>query len=124
MARILVIDDEPLILEMVQDMLEEAGHEVMTASNSHEGMARFKESPVKLVVTDLFMPEGGGLEGIQMFKTNYPEVKIIVITGIDDRIRDGVMAAAQGLGADRMFAKPLRMADLLAAIDELLAESS
>src|SRR5690348_15443806 len=62
MARILVIDDEPQVLVVVEQMLRSAGHDVVLAADGREGLRRYREGPHDLIICDLFMPELDGLE--------------------------------------------------------------
>ncbi len=123
MARILVIDDEKELRVMLREMLEQAGYEVVEAEDSKGGIERFRQAPVDLVITDLFMPKGSGLEAIQKLKADYPDVKIIAISGVDSRIRNELLARAKEGGALRVFAKPVNLKELREAIQELLGEA-
>ena len=124
MARILVIDDEKDMRVMLREMLERAGYEVIEGTGSRDGLARFERTPADLVITDLFMPQGSGVEAIQKLKADHPDVKIIAITGVDPQIRNELLARAKQGGADRVFPKPTDMQSLRDAIKELLEEAS
>ena len=64
MKKILIIDDEELILELLKKMLEEEGHQVNIAVNGEEGLEMFREDPADLVITDIVMPVKDGLKTI------------------------------------------------------------
>ena len=81
MARILVIDDDELACFTLQDILDQENHEVTVAKDGVEGAALFKAEPFPLVITDLLMPEKDGLEMITELRKDYPDIKIIAITG-------------------------------------------
>ena len=81
MARILIIDDDTRILDTYCSMLEHGGYEVVVATNGNEGIRTFKEELPDLVITDIFMPEKEGLETIRELKQDFPDVKIIAISG-------------------------------------------
>jgi len=81
MARILVIDDDIQILEMLGQTLEREGYEVVDALDGKEGMRLYREAPTDLVITDIVMPEKEGVETIMELKRDFPDVKIIAMSG-------------------------------------------
>jgi DNA-binding response OmpR family regulator len=120
MARILVIDDEPEMRTILRQILEGAGYEVVDASNSREGLSRYSEKPADLVITGLVMPEKEGIETILDLKRRFAGVKIIAISGGGHVGPDDYLSIASGLGAQKTFAKPFNIGELLKAIRELL----
>ena len=122
MARILVIDDEYPVRAMLKKVLTEAGYEVIDASNGKVGIDRYRQDPTDLVITDLFMPEKEGLETIQELKREYPEVKIIAISGGGTTTKYNFLPCARALGALRTFPKPFDVHELLKAVKGLLGE--
>ena len=117
MARILIIEDEDPIRMSLQRLLEHAGYEVDVASDGEEGIGRHRRQPADLIITDLLMPEKEGLETIQEFRRNFPQVKIIAISGAGFKY----LPMASEFGASRTFSKPLEYDELLEAIEELLS---
>jgi DNA-binding response OmpR family regulator len=118
--RILVVDDEPYIRDLVREMLSMAGYEVEIAGNGNEAMVLFENGRFDLVLTDLMMPEKEGIETIQEMKLLAPELKIIAMSG-----RGGAgsfLNVARHLGADAILAKPFDNAKLLGTIREVLGE--
>src|SRR5687767_1549944 len=81
MARILVIDDDRDVRTLVLYELEAAGHEVRAASDGAQGMALQRALAADVVVTDIFMPEKEGIETICDLNAEFPQVKIIAISG-------------------------------------------
>ena len=121
MARVLVIDDEDFIRDLLRTMLEIDGHQVIEAPNGKIGAKLFRENPTDLVVTDILMPEGDGALTIRQLKRDYPDIKIIAISGggsIADP--DTCLNVASRYGALRVFAKPFSKRELLAAVRELV----
>ena len=112
--RVLVIEDNADLRDVVRLALEAAGHEVLTATQGVEGLACLNGHPVDLVVTDLFMPEMDGIEVIAALRRQFPGVRIVAMSG-----RPGVdyLAVAKELGAARILRKPFAMDALLSAID-------
>ncbi len=123
MARILVIDDEKEICEMLSEKLESAGYEAEVAPNGKVGLTLQSKKPFDLVITDIFMPEKEGIETIRELRRDYPAVRIIAISGGYRYGPEELLEAARMLGADRTFAKPFKLNDLQEAIKELLEES-
>jgi DNA-binding response OmpR family regulator len=124
MAKILVIDDETSILLMIKKMLEKAGHEVDMALNGKEGMQLFEKNKADLLITDIIMPEKEGLETIVEMRKNYPDLKIIAISGGGRISADGYLPGAKLLGANMVFQKPLIQKELLEAVSFLLKDLS
>ncbi len=122
MPRILVIDDEARVRNMLGQALERAGYEVVAAGDGAEGMAQYRDAPVDLIITDIIMPEKEGIETIVEMRREFPDVKIIAISGGGKGHPDSYLQMARKLGADWTFAKPLIRHELLAAIRELLEE--
>jgi len=123
MRRILVIDDEEQICEMLHKKLESAGYEVGEAPNGKVGLKLFRENPFDLVITDIFMPEKEGLETIRELRKDFPELKIIAITGGYSSGPDELLNVARMLGANRTFPKPFKLKEIVETINELFAKS-
>ena len=120
MARILVIDDEKPIREMLTDILEEEGHEVTCAKDGVEGIAQYREKLHDLIITDVFMPEKSGLETILDLKDEFPQIKIIAMTGWDTKSDIDVLAMAEEWGADVVLSKPFKAGEVTNKIRVLL----
>lgn len=120
MPNILVIDDEPQVLNMLQKMLELEGYTVLTAVDGKQGLRICETSAVDLVVTDVVMPEVEGLEVIMTLKRSSPNVKIIAISGGARIQPHDYLDMAGMLGAHRTFTKPFKRQEMLDAIKELL----
>ena len=122
MANILVIDDEPLICEMLDVLLSGEGHRVATAADGRAGISQFEEDAVDVVITDIIMPEGDGLEVIQKIRDRNPQVKIIAISGGSRLGNVDLLEMARELGAVKVFSKPLDHAELVRAIKECVTK--
>jgi len=120
MARILIIDDDEQIVDMLSQTLEREGYDIATASDGDEGLDRFRENPADLIITDLIMPEKEGIEIIIELRATYPNIKIIAISGGARTAPEEYLALAKGLGAQHTFTKPVNRDELLSAIHELL----
>lgn len=122
MKSILVIDDNIYVRSLLREMLELANYDVTEAPNGEVGARLFRQAPVDLVITDIFMPEKEGLETIRELRRDFPEVKIIAISGGGSRGDLAFLPTAKKLGAHYTFAKPFEMDEMLAAVHELLDE--
>ncbi|MFW5730652.1 MAG: ATP-binding protein, partial [Desulfonatronovibrionaceae bacterium] len=122
-ARILVLDDEPDILEVTAEHLREQGYSVDTAENGQEAVDKFLEAdhkgqPFDLLITDLSIPGGlGGREVVQALKAHDPELTAVVSSGYPN---DPVMARHQEFGFAARLVKPFRMQELDRVIKKCL----
>ncbi len=122
MARILVIDDDDQVRLSLRMALEDAGYSVEEAADGKVGLRLFHQNPADLVITDLIMPEKEGIETISDLRKGSPEVKIIAISGDCNADPDSYLFTARAMGALQTFKKPINLAELLDAIEELLEE--
>lgn len=118
--RILIIDDDEQMRDLLYKTMQWAGFEVMAAENGRQGQQLFEELPADLIITDLIMPEQEGLETIRILKQNDPAVKIIAISGGGRIGPEAYLPAAKELGADRVFSKPFDIKELVTTVRELL----
>ena len=123
MARILFIDDDEQTVDLFGQILEGAGHEVIIARDGVTGIALYRKDPTDLIITDIMMPVKDGMEVISELKRDFPQVKIIAIsgTGREER-REFFFDVSRILGAKRTFEKPIDPAELLQAIRELATD--
>jgi len=104
--RILVLDDNPDILTLIEALLTDDGHDVFTLSNGNNALKTIKnESDFDLVISDIFMPEKDGFEIIKEIKKNYPDIRILCISGYSDISNEPelYLKIAKKLGADFIF---------------------
>ena len=83
MARILVIDDEPVLRFTFRHILEEEGYEVLDAEDGIEGVAVARESRPDLVITDMIMPRQQGAETVAILTREFPAMPVIAMSGAD-----------------------------------------
>lgn len=122
MARILVIDDDPILRAFAVDMLARAGHDCAEAPDGEAGLIWLGGHSADLVVTDMFMPNKDGLETVQEIKRRWPTVRTIGISaGWNDFKADDILRMAQRLGADAVTGKPLDEQTFVALAAEVLA---
>ena len=119
-ARVLVIDDEADIREVILDILGRAGYRVEVAVDGHQGLAKFDADRFDMVLTDLGMPRLSGWEVADAVKARSPETPVVLITGWGATVSDEQLAAHR---IDRLLAKPFRLQDLAASVGEVLARA-
>jgi len=120
LATILIIDDYAEIRLLLREMLEPEGYDVLEAPNAVEGMDLFRESPADVVIMDIIMPKKDGIEAIMDLKIEFPDVKIIAISGGGRIGPKNYLELARGFGASHIFDKPVKKDEILGAIKELL----
>jgi len=123
MARILVVDDEPLIRGFLRKCLENLGHEVVELGDGKHASRTHAEHPVDLMITDLFMPDRDGLQTIFELHQNSPELRIIAISGgaMDSRYSGSdMLRIASRLGACKILEKPFGIKRLQDTVKDVL----
>jgi DNA-binding NtrC family response regulator len=122
MATILIADDNVDLLHVQCEVLRYAGHEVVTATTGKEALRQARSRNFDLVITDIVMPDGDGIETIVEVRRRHPGTKIIAISG-GGRISAGdYLPVAEKLGAAGTIAKPISAGQLLALVDRVLGE--
>mgnify|MGYP005845748583 FL=1 len=116
-ARILVIDDEDSVRDILSRMLQTKGHQVVVASNGEEGIERFKSEPFDLVFTDLGMPRLSGWEVGKAIKEINPKVPIAMITGWGVELDREKMSES---GIDLIVSKPFNFDQVVALVSEAM----
>jgi len=111
--RVLVIEDNEELREYLRVALELQDYAVLTAAHGQEALAYLNGHTVDAVVTDLFMPEMDGIETVAALRRQFPDVRVIAMSG-----RPGVdyLGVAKELGAARILRKPFEMEELLSAV--------
>jgi DNA-binding NtrC family response regulator len=117
-ARLLVVEDDPEMRDLLRKVLEKEGCRVSVAGDGRAATASLSRHPFDLVVTDMLMPDDGGLELLQDIRKSQPTLPVIIITAFGDW---GTYSRALELGAAAFISKPLKMAELIAAIHAALA---
>jgi CheY-like chemotaxis protein len=116
-ARILVIDDEEPVRDVLSRMLKTKGHEVVVASNGEEGIDRFKDGKFDLVLTDLGMPKISGWEVGKTIKGMDPKVPVAMITGWGMELNREKMAES---GIDLIVSKPFDFDQVIRLISDAM----
>jgi GAF domain-containing protein/CheY-like chemotaxis protein len=116
-ARILVIDDEDSVRDILSRMLKTKGHQVAVASNGEEGIERFKSEPFDIVLTDLGMPRLSGWEVGKAIKGINPKVPIAMITGWGVELDREKMRES---GIDLIISKPFNFDQVIQLVSEAM----
>jgi DNA-binding response OmpR family regulator len=116
-ARILVIDDDPNVLQMVEFMLVDLGYEVELAESGEKGVRLFCESAPDLVITDIIMPDREGIEIIIEMRRIRPDARIVAMSGVSP----SALGMSAKLGADLTLAKPFNRDQLGGIVQTALA---
>lgn len=123
MARILVIDDNNEFRGLFREILEKAGYEVTEAADGDEGILSYREKPADLVITDIIMPGKEGLETMIELRREFPDIKIIAMSGGGFEEPETYLEGAKLLGgAIQAFTKPFPMDSMIKAIKQILGE--
>jgi CheY-like chemotaxis protein len=121
--RILVVDDDPLVMKALRDALEIDGHQVVSANGGQQGIDAFVESmstqlPFAIVITDLGMPHVDGRKVSETIKTLSPGTPIVLLTGWGQRL---VAEGTVPVHVDRVLNKPPKLPELRDALRALHA---
>jgi len=118
-AKILVVDDEQFVRDLLVKILARKGHRVEGAPDAQAALDRLEQEPWDLVVSDVVMPGMDGFELLRRVKGSWPAVKVIVLTGYARRqsISDFLL-----YGADAYLSKPFQVHELLSAVDRITCD--
>jgi len=124
--RILIIDDDPLLIKSLRDILETDGHVVTAAEGGQKGIDEFAASVKRgarfaLVITDLGMPYIDGMKVAATIKSQSPSTRIVMLTGWGQRLLEEKELPAN---VDRVLGKPPRIHELRTIIAEIGAKQS
>ena len=113
--RVLVIEDNAELREYLRLALEMQDYQVLTAEHGRAALAYLDGHRVDAVITDLFMPEMDGIETVAALRKQFPEIRVIAMSG-----RPGVdyLAVARELGVRHTLRKPFEITELLAALKD------
>ncbi len=117
MIKILVIDDDAVVRDVIGEMLLGAGYEVVAAATAAEALELFMDDEIRLVVSDIVMPEQSGLELLDAMRLHRPSLPIVLVTG--ENTRDN-LSEALTRGADGLVAKPFSSAELQEAVKKAI----
>ena len=117
--RVLVIDDDPLVLELIQIILESEGHEVTLLRTADDAVERVRAVRPDVVFLDIVMQTRHGMEVLAELREALPEIPVVLLSGAVTQVED-MPAIARGLGAHAFLEKPFdaqKLVDLVDGID-------
>ena len=120
MADIIIIDDEDTLRSTMRKILERDGHDIREAADGDRGMELVREQVADLVITDIYMPGKEGMETIQELKEDFPEIRILAVSGGATLGASGPLMDAELFGADGSLAKPFTVESLQGAVKNVL----
>ncbi len=120
MSRILVIDDDPYIRKLLRKMLVAEGYAVAEARDGVQALEIQAREPADVVITDIIMPEKGGIETINDLISQYPEIKIIAMSGGGLIGAEEHLTLPKRMGVHHTFTKPVEKKKIMGAIRDLL----
>jgi CheY-like chemotaxis protein len=121
MSRILLVDDEAAMRELLTLVLELDGHEVLSASNGNDALDALAQGNFDLVLTDLVMPVRDGIDTIKEIRQRFPQLRIIAMSGGSRNNAGDALETARQIGATRTLQKPFSNQQLLETTREVLA---
>ena len=120
--RILLVEDDPLSLKLMREVLRASGYETEDSLDGEDALARASQLAVDLIVMDIGLP---GLNGVQVARwlRSDPATRAIPIIAVTAYAMPGDEARIRGAGCDAYLTKPLRLAELVIVVRDLLAEA-
>jgi DNA-binding response OmpR family regulator len=115
--KILLVDDDAMITELLSIKLSESGHYVECAANGWEALTKLSHNEYDLLITDLMMPDISGLTLLSLLQSYvFGKVPVIIISSLD---QSSTVLSGMGLGADDYFVKPVNIQKLTNRISNL-----
>ncbi len=116
MKRILIVDDNLMMRKLIRNIFIDQGYDIEEANDGMEGLEIARKLDIDLVITDIIMPKMEGIELIMNLKRDFPNIKIIAISGG----KPYYLYMAKKLGIERIFTKPLNIHEFLNAVKKLI----
>ena len=115
--RILAIDDNQDVLNLMDEYLRGDGHDVIATTCAKTGVKHIEAGGIDVLLTDILMPEMDGVEVIKTLRRNHSDLWIVAMSGGGSRLpANSALTLSQAFGADRTLYKPFKRNELLAAI--------
>ena len=118
-ATVLIVEDRPMNLMLLEVMLNRLNHKAICASNGLDAMELLEKTPVDLVISDIYMPEMGGFALMEKIrsKSGYAHIPVILMTDGGNDVLSGI---ANSKGADGFLGLPFSTSELKQLIDQLI----
>jgi CheY-like chemotaxis protein len=115
-----IVDDEALIRDLFRRILETEGYKVTDSADGNAAIEMCRTRPPELIITDLIMPDKEGIETIIELRRDFPDVKIIAISGGGRITANEYLELAETFGANMTLSKPISRDELLTAVGAVL----
>ncbi len=119
MARILVVDDEFYIRELIKKALKTRNHSIIDFDNGVDAINYIKENSIDVAIIDLVMPQKGGIETLMEIRDSNHNIKIIAISGKIETKADAIQGLAQQFHVDKVLSKPFDVDEMIQLVEEL-----
>ncbi len=116
-VRVLVVDDEETVRDLLQRLMKEAGYDVVTAANGQEALDKVSQLNDGVVLLDIKMPGISGMEVLQQITTKWPETCVVMVTAVADT---QTAIDAMKLGAYDYIIKPFKRDDVVQKVQEAI----
>ena len=121
-SKVLIVDDEELILRAYKKELEESGYHVLVAQSAKEALAIIKQDKVDIVLVDLVMPEMAGVEMCKVVKALSPDTEVVLMSGYIEEMEKSWIEFIKAGGRDFFLRKPLGERELIDTVKTILIE--
>lgn len=120
--KILIVEDEPFLRDVLNHALTEHGYSIFLAENGRKALATLTSHPVDVILTDILMPEMEGFELLLALRLRYPEIPVFAMSGGSGSLdSDYLLTTSREFGAVQVFEKPVDLAALLRALESTLS---
>jgi len=119
MIKFLVVDDEPDVVDQVKELFEIRNYAVVTAMSGEKALELVKKESPNIIILDIRMPGITGMDVLREVRKNYPKIRVIMLTGVED---DVTKQMAMSLGASGYLTKPYSYSELLDISRKLIQE--
>jgi len=118
-GHVLIVDDEPMVSEVLRTIVANAGYRTSIASNGIDACKQIESSRFDAVICDIVMPEQDGIETIREIRKRSKDIWIVALSGADLALGFDVLTMCRRLGADETLSKPFEPQDVLRALSPL-----
>lgn len=119
MIKFLIVDDEPDVVDSVSELFTLRNYNVITATSGTQALEKVKKENPNIIILDIRMPDVSGMDVLKEVKKNYPKIRVIMLTGVED---ESTRNMAMGLGASGYLTKPYSYSELLEMSRKLIQE--
>jgi DNA-binding response OmpR family regulator len=119
MIKFLIVDDEPDVVDSVSELFTLRNYNVVTATSGTKALEMVKKENPNIIILDIRMPDISGMDVLKEVKKNYPKIRVIMLTGVED---ESTKNMAMGLGASGYLTKPYSYSELLDMSRKLIQE--